>query len=46
VIEVDIKQQREQARAALREQKYEEAYQEWVKDLRAKAFVEMREWAL
>ncbi|MFH7041964.1 peptidylprolyl isomerase [Paucibacter sp. JuS9] len=46
VVEVDVKQQREQARSALREQKYEEAYQDWVKDLRAKAFVEMREWNL
>jgi len=35
---------RDQARAALREQKYDEAYQEWVKDLRTKAFVEVREW--
>ncbi len=46
VIEVEAKQLREQARSALREQKFDEAYQEWVKDLRAKAFVEMREWAL
>ncbi|MFN3860866.1 MAG: peptidylprolyl isomerase [Roseateles sp.] len=43
-VEVDMKQLRDQARAALREQKYDEAYQEWVKDLRAKAFVEVREW--
>lgn len=42
-IDVDPKQQREQARNALRESKYEEAYQEWVKDLRARAFVELRE---
>jgi len=32
------------ARNALREQKYDEAYQEWVKDLRTKAFVEVREF--
>jgi peptidyl-prolyl cis-trans isomerase SurA len=43
-VEVELKQIREQARAALREQKYDEAYQEWVKDLRDKAFVEVREW--
>ncbi|PTT81096.1 molecular chaperone SurA [Pelomonas sp. HMWF004] len=43
-VDVEMKQLREQARAALREQKYDEAYQEWVKDLRNKAFVEVREW--
>ncbi len=43
-VEVEIKQLRDQARGALREQKYDEAYQEWVKDLRTKAFVEVREW--
>ncbi len=43
-VEVEPKQLRDQARAALREQKFDEAYQEWVKDLRAKAFVEVREW--
>jgi peptidyl-prolyl cis-trans isomerase SurA len=43
-VEVEMKQLRDQARAALREQKYDEAYQEWVKDLRSKAFVEVREW--
>ena len=43
-VDVDMKQVREQARAAMRERKYEEAYQEWVKDLRDKAFVEVREW--
>ncbi|MDM4766972.1 peptidylprolyl isomerase [Pelomonas sp. SE-A7] len=46
VVELELKQMREQARGALRERKYDEAYQEWVKELRAKAFVEMREWAL
>ncbi len=40
---LDAKQQREQARAALREQKFEEAYVEWVRDLRTRAYVEMRE---
>jgi peptidyl-prolyl cis-trans isomerase SurA len=43
-VEIEMKQLREQARGALREQKYDEAYQEWVKDLRNKAFVEVREW--
>lgn len=43
-VEVEMKQLREQARGALREQKYDESYQEWVKDLRTKAFVEVREW--
>ncbi|WP_457350826.1 peptidylprolyl isomerase [Roseateles sp. P5_D6] len=43
-VDVEMKQLRDQARGALREQKYDEAYQEWVKDLRAKAFVEVREW--
>lgn len=39
----DPKQLREQARNQLREQKFEEAYNEWVRDLRARAYVEMRE---
>ncbi len=43
--QVDMKQLREQARAALREQKYEAAYQDWVKELRSKAYIETREWA-
>ena len=43
-VDVEMKQLRDQARGALREQKYDEAYQEWVKDLRVKAFVEVREW--
>ena len=40
---LDAKQLREQARLALREQKFEQAYLEWAKDLRARAYVEMRE---
>jgi peptidyl-prolyl cis-trans isomerase SurA len=40
---VDPRQLRDQARNALREQKFEEAYNEWVRDLRARAYVEMRE---
>jgi peptidyl-prolyl cis-trans isomerase SurA len=42
-VALDMKQVREQARNVLREQKFEEAYNEWAKDLRAKAYVEMRE---
>ena len=42
--EIEVKQLREQARTALREQKYDDAYKDWVKDLRARAFVELREW--
>ncbi|MBX3621423.1 MAG: peptidylprolyl isomerase [Rhizobacter sp.] len=42
-ITLDAKQQREQARAALREQKFEEAYSEWVRDLRARAYIELRD---
>jgi len=40
---LDTKQVREQARNALRAQKYEEAYREWVKELRSRAYVEMRD---
>jgi peptidyl-prolyl cis-trans isomerase SurA len=40
---LDAKQLREQARIALREQKFEEAYLEWAKELRARAYVEMRD---
>ncbi|HWP89300.1 MAG TPA: peptidylprolyl isomerase [Burkholderiales bacterium] len=40
----DMSKQRErlQARASLREQKADEAYQEWLRQLRDKAFVELR----
>jgi peptidyl-prolyl cis-trans isomerase SurA len=40
---LDVKQQREQARNVLREQRFAEAYSEWIRDLRARAYVEMRE---
>lgn len=40
---LDNKQLRDQARAALREQKFEEAYAEWLKELRSRAYVERRE---
>ena len=40
---LDSKQQRDLARGALREQKFEEAYNEWLSDLRARAYIEKRE---
>jgi peptidyl-prolyl cis-trans isomerase SurA len=40
---LDAKQLREQARNALRERKFEEAYLEWAKELRSRAYVEMRD---
>ncbi|MEP6875309.1 MAG: peptidylprolyl isomerase [Burkholderiales bacterium] len=40
---LDLKQQREQARNVLRERKFDEAYVDWVRDLRGRAYVEMRE---
>lgn len=43
VVEVEPKQLREQARNALREQKFDSAYDEWVRELRARAYVELRE---
>ena len=42
-VTLDPKQQREQLRNVLREQRYEEAYNDWSRDLRARAYVEMRE---
>lgn len=42
-VALDPKQQREQARNVLREQKFADAYAEWTRDLRARAYVEMRE---
>ncbi len=42
-VELDSRQQREQARNALKERKYEAAYEEWVDEMRARAYVEMRE---
>jgi peptidyl-prolyl cis-trans isomerase SurA len=42
-VTLDAKQVREQARNALREQKFEQAYIEWVKELRSRAYVEMRD---
>lgn len=42
-ITVDRKQQRELARNVLREQKFEEAFADWSREVRARAYVEMRE---
>jgi len=38
-----LKQLREQARNILREQKFEAAFAEWLRDLRGRAYVEYRE---
>jgi peptidyl-prolyl cis-trans isomerase SurA len=42
-VALDVKQQREQARNVLREQKFEPAYLDWLRELRARAYIEMRE---
>jgi peptidyl-prolyl cis-trans isomerase SurA len=42
-VTLEPKQQREQARNVLREQKFEEAFAEWSRELRARAYIEMRE---
>ncbi len=42
-VTLEAKQVREQARNVLREQKFEEAYAEWIRELRARAYVEFRE---
>jgi peptidyl-prolyl cis-trans isomerase SurA len=42
-VALDAKQLREQARAALRERKFETAYAEWVREVRDRAYVEFRE---
>lgn len=42
-VALETRQLREQARALLRERKFAEAYAEWARDLRARAYVEMRE---
>jgi peptidyl-prolyl cis-trans isomerase SurA len=40
---LDNKQLREQARAMLREQKFEAAFNEWLRDLRGRAYIELRD---
>jgi peptidyl-prolyl cis-trans isomerase SurA len=42
-VTLETKQLREQARNVVREQKFEGAYVEWVRDLRGRAYIEMRE---
>lgn len=42
-VPVDPKQLRDNARNALREQRFDAAYQEWARDIRAQAYVEIRE---
>jgi len=40
---LEPRQQREQARSILRERKFEAAYTEWLRDLRSRAYIELRE---
>ena len=40
---LDVKQLREQARNALREQRFEQVYLDWTKELRSRAYIEFRE---
>ncbi len=42
-VELDLKQLREQARNVIREQRFEQAYLDWTKELRSRAYVEYRE---
>ena len=42
-VAVPEKEQREMARAALREKQLDETYERWVEDIRGRAYVEMRE---
>lgn len=42
-VALDTKQLRDQARAALRERKFEDAYGEWLREVRGRAYVEFRE---
>jgi peptidyl-prolyl cis-trans isomerase SurA len=42
-VPLDLRQMREQARNVLREQKFEQAYLDWAKELRARAYIELRE---
>lgn len=42
-VNLEPKQIREQARNVLREQKFEQAYLDWAKELRSRAYVELRE---
>ncbi len=42
-ISLDAREQRQLARSMLREHKFDEAYAEWLRELRARAYVELRE---
>lgn len=42
-VALDVSQLREQARNVLREQKFEQAYLDWTKELRSRAYIEFRE---
>jgi peptidyl-prolyl cis-trans isomerase SurA len=42
-VTLDRKQQREQARNILREKKFEDAYADWLRDLRGQAYIELRD---
>ncbi len=42
-VAVDPKQLRDQARAALREQRFEQAYADWLQELRGRAYIEKRD---
>jgi peptidyl-prolyl cis-trans isomerase SurA len=42
-VALDTKQLRDQARAALRERKFGDAYNEWLREVRGRAYVEFRE---
>jgi peptidyl-prolyl cis-trans isomerase SurA len=42
-VALELKQIREQARNVLREQRFEQAYLDWTKELRSRAYVEYRE---
>ena len=42
-VPIELKQLREQSRNILREQKFEQAYADWAKELRSRAYVEVRE---
>jgi len=42
-VELDARQQRQLATNALRERKYEQALRDWVRELRAQAYIELRD---
>jgi peptidyl-prolyl cis-trans isomerase SurA len=42
-VKLDVRAQRDAARTALREQRYEDTYADWAREVRARAYVELRE---